>query len=59
MDKEKRNHKLIYKFINATILCEDISTIGDIVKRRKLNRKELYLLVDGEITITESGWYLK
>jgi len=45
--------------MNDTILCEDISTIGDIVKRRKLNRKELYQLVDGEISITKSGWYLK
>ena len=55
----KRNHKQIYKFVNKTLLCEDVSTIGDIVKRRKLNRKELYNLVDGEITITELGWYLK
>ena len=59
MDKQKRNNKEVYSFMNKQLLCEDISTIGSIVKRRKLNRKELYSLVDGEIKITELGWYLK
>lgn len=54
-----RNHKQIYHFISKIILCEDVSTIKDIVERRKLNRKELYQLVDGEIKITSTGWSLK
>ena len=57
--KQTRNHKQIYQFKNDTILCTDVSTIKDIVDRRKLNRKELYELVDGDIKITTKGWYVK
>lgn len=54
-----RNHKQKYHFKNDSILCEDVSTIKDLVERRGLNRKELYQLVDREIKITTKGWYLK
>ena len=56
--KQKRNHKLIYHFFNNQINCEDVSTIKSISERRKLNRKDLYELVDGNITEVK-GWYIK
>lgn len=54
----KRNYKKVYHFFNKAILCEDVSTVGDMVTRRGLNRKELYNLVDG-LSKEYKGWYLK
>lgn len=54
----KRNYKKLYHFFNKAILCEDVSTVGDMVTRRGLNRKELYNLVDG-LSKEYKGWYLK